>query len=110
MTGGSPVETARAFGYLMPEDLTTLPDALLKLEASDAWTRGYETLCTSAARWDNYSKNFWQKCPGCLRSTYPAIITAVGLIGAPIALPILLPMLNKANDLSDTCALTLSRT
>ena len=54
MMGQSPMESARAFGYLMPEDLTTLPDALLKLEASDAWTRGEEALRTGAARWESY--------------------------------------------------------
>src|ERR1700741_802745 len=41
---GDVIESARAFGMLLPEDLTETPDALRKLDAADAWNIGRAAL------------------------------------------------------------------
>jgi uncharacterized protein YjaZ len=52
MLGG--VDVVKRFGYLMPEDLTSVPESLRLLEASDAWTRGAEALRQGVERWKAY--------------------------------------------------------
>lgn len=43
---------ARAWAWLLPENLTDTPDALRKLEAADAWHTGARALADGAARFD----------------------------------------------------------
>ncbi|MGB0388346.1 MAG: DUF2268 domain-containing protein [Ardenticatenaceae bacterium] len=46
---------ARAWGWLLPEELSETPDALRKLEAADAWRMGAEALAKGAARFEPYA-------------------------------------------------------
>ncbi len=47
--------TARAWAWLLPEDLTETPDALHKLEAADAWKVGAQALAKGASRFEAYT-------------------------------------------------------
>lgn len=46
---------ARAWAWLLPEDLIEIPDALRKLEAADAWRVGARALAEGAARFEPYA-------------------------------------------------------
>ena len=46
---------ARAWAWLLPDDLTETPDALRKLEAADAWTVAARALAEGAAQFDGYA-------------------------------------------------------
>ncbi len=45
---------ARAWAWPLPGDLDTIPDALIKLEAANAWQVGEDALHTAAARFSGY--------------------------------------------------------
>jgi uncharacterized protein YjaZ len=47
--------TARAWAWLLPQDLTEMPDALRKLEAADAWRVGAQALAQGASRFEAYT-------------------------------------------------------
>lgn len=46
---------ARAWAWLLPDDLTSVPDSLRRLEAADAWRVGGEALAEGAARFAPYA-------------------------------------------------------
>ena len=46
---------ARAWNWLLPENLTEVPDALRKLEAADAWIVGAAALAEGAHRFEPYT-------------------------------------------------------
>jgi uncharacterized protein YjaZ len=52
---GDVVESARAFGMLLPEDLTETPDALRKLDAADAWNVSHAALDNGVRHFAPYS-------------------------------------------------------
>jgi uncharacterized protein YjaZ len=49
---------ARAWAWPLPEDLTTMPDALARLEAAGAWQVGERALHTAVDRFANYDLPF----------------------------------------------------
>jgi uncharacterized protein YjaZ len=52
---GDDFATARAWAWLLPEDLTKTPDALRKLEAAEAWKVGAQALAKGASRFEAYA-------------------------------------------------------
>ncbi len=57
---GDMLESARAWGMLLPEDLTGTPDALRKLEAADAWHIGQTALDNGVQHFAPYADRLTQ--------------------------------------------------
>jgi uncharacterized protein YjaZ len=53
--GDDPLAGARAWNWLLPEHLTSVPEALAKLETADAWTVAAEAMTAGTARFTPYA-------------------------------------------------------
>lgn len=74
-----PLAGARAWAWLLPEDLSEVPDALRKLEAADAWTVGAQALAEGAARFGPYVERMpFDRVSGWLVVADPARSNPIG--------------------------------